>query len=552
MVMNRMQRRLGWAMLIVVALAFAGVGGLSAAQQREARPTARRKLRPRAAAKPAPKSAKLAPAKPAPAKPVPAAEAGGIEIVSPESDAKVRGVATVRVSWSNPKGYVIFRVDDKFVFASTAPYLMKWDTSNLADGSHVLEADAFDTAGKYEGSSSIKLEVKNTIPTPDNGVLLSVRFGSEDMIARTVNARGELSSMGADEALPAGYDVLFGTLRGDLTQTVMDPFYQGTSVLLRNRLKDGWLTVQNMRTNLPDVGQYAMVTVSRNGLVVPSLTAVRKTRLPLGEISLAMPDYPVFAGDTWQSPLGAVVDLFTRRTVYVQGQHTFEGLRWYNGRECAMVTSTYTIPTLTLYEVGTTQASLSGTVGYSLQLTQMRGGMGGGGGGRGGGGGGGRGGGGGGGGRGGAARGAGGAAGQTGRAAVSQSQLQSVRLVGLEGTRVTYLARRSGRVLHTEDTVRGKLEFRTAGAINTSRAPESVYSVELTQMRGGGGGGMGGRGGGGGGGGGRRGAGGGGGTARAGQGGQTGRTAQPGAAGPTRVPSSLEYAFRLSTDLIAR
>ena len=541
MVRRQAQWRLGWAVVMMAAVALGSIGLVHAGQ--------RRKLKP--AAKPAPKAAKPAPA-PAPAQP--AVTSGGVEIISPESEAKIRGVATVRVAWPNAKGYVVFRVDDRFLFASTGPYMMKWDTSNLPDGEHVLSVDGFDGQGNFEGSSSIKVTVQNTIPTPENGVLLAVRFGSEDMLNRVVNARAELSAMTAEEALPTGYESLAGSLKGNLTQTVMDPFYQGTSVLLRNRLKDGWLTVSNVRSTLPDVGQYAMVQVSRNGLVIPSVTAVRRTRIPFGEVSLALADYPVYSGDTWQSPLGAVVDLYSRRTIYVQAQHTFEGLRWYNGRECAMVTSIYSIPTVTLYEVGRAQAGLSGTAGYSLQLTQMRSGMGGRGGGGGGRGGGRRGG------TAGAAAATRGAAragaGQAGRGAAAQGQLQSVKLVDLQGQRVTYLARRSGRVIHTEDTVKGRIEFRTAGATSSARALTGGYAVELTQMRGG----MGGRGGGMGGGGGGRGgarAAGRAAAAQAGGAGRSGRAAQPATAGqrpagPTRYPASLDYGFRLSTELVAK
>jgi hypothetical protein len=437
---------------------------------------------------------------------------------------------------------------------------MKWDTSALSDGEHVLSADAFDTEDNFEGSSSIKAIVQNIIPTPESGVLLSVRFGSEDMLHRVVNARGELSALTAEEALPSGYEPLASSFKGNLTQTVMDPFYQGASVLLRNRLKDGWLTVNNVRSSLPDVGQYAMVQISRNGLAVPSLTAVRKTRIAIGEVSLALADYPVYPGDTWQSPVGAVVDLYARRTVYVQGQHTFEGLRWFNGRECALVTSTYSIPAVTLYQMAAAQAGASGTAGYSLQLTQTGAGMGG----RGGGGRAGRGGAGGAGGRAGGAGGAarqGGAAGRSGGGAQSggrtgasaQGGLQSVKLVNLEGVRVTYLSRRSGQVIRTEDTVKGRVEFRTAGATTSARALDSGYTVALTQMRGGMGGG---RAGGGGAARGGRGARAGGGGTRAGggaarTGGQTGsRTGQQ--SGARRIPASLDYGFRLTTELVAK
>lgn len=558
MVRHRAHLRLVWALLIMAALVIGTAGWLRAATRPKAKPAAKPAAPKKAPAKPAAKPApKAAPAQPA-------ITGGGVEIISPESNAKLRGVVTVRVSWSNPKGYVLFRVDDKFLFASTAPYLMKWDTSALSDGEHVLSADAFDSEGKFEGSSSIRVIVQNIIPTPESGVLLSVRFGGEDMLNRVVSARGELSALTAEEVLPPGYESLAGSFKGSLTQTVMDPFYQGASVLLRNRLKDGWLIINNVRSSLPDVGQYAMVQVSRNGLIVPSLTAVRKTRIAVGEVSVALADYPVYPGDTWQSPIGAVVDLYSRRTIYVQGQHTFEGLRWFNGRECALVTSTYSIPAVTLYQVSE-QASASGTASYSLQLTQMGAGMGGrgGAGGRAG-----RGGAGGAGGRAGGAGGAarqGGAAGRSGGGAQSggrtgaaaQGSLQSVKLVNLEGVRITYLSRRSGQVIRTEDTIKGRVEFRTAGTATSASTRESSYSLALTQAGGG-----------------RsseragargrtgippsgRSGGGAGRTGRGTTGGQAGRaapsrTTTPQQPAARRIPASLDYGFRLTTELVVK
>jgi hypothetical protein len=120
-----------------------------------------------------------------------------------------------------------------------------------------------------------------------------------------------------------------------------------------------------------------------------------------------------------------------------------------------------------------------------------------------------------------------------------------VKLVNLEGVRVTYLSRRSGQVIRTEDTVKGRVEFRTAGATTSARALDSGYTVALTQMRGGMGGG-------------RAGAGGraGGGAARtSGQAGsRTGqsRTTTGQQSGARRIPASLDYGFRLTTELVAK
>jgi hypothetical protein len=202
-----------------------------------------------------------------------------------------------------------------------------------------------------------------------------------------------------------------------------------------------------------------------------------------------MRDFPVLPGDTWESPIGVVCDLYSRRAVYVQGRHVFEGLRWYRGQECAVISSSYFIPELPLFRQEAQRMASAREAAESpwrVELTQgrgMRGGMRGGGmrgGGM----------------RGGGMRGGmrGGRAGAAGaaRRPGTASQLLTARLVDLEGTRRTYLTRRSGRVLRTEDTILGEVEFRAASQRAALQSPGSAgsLSIELTQGRGMRGGGM--------------------------------------------------------------
>jgi hypothetical protein len=491
--------------------------------------------------------------------PVPVVSASGVQIVAPESGARVRGITLVQAQWGNPSGYVIFRVDNQFAYATTPPYEMRWDTSTAPDGDHTITVDAYDAMGGHLSTSSIRLLVENVIPTPADGVLLTVRFGEHDLLTRRVVGRGEISALAADEALPPTFEVLAGELRGDVSQAVLDSAYEGISALVRNRLRTAALMVDGVSQSLPELGQYAMVQISRNGLAIPATAAVTKPRLGLGEISLGLPDYPVFPGDVWESPIGAVCDLYSRRAVFVMARHTFEGLRWFRDQECAVVTSSYSITELPLYEGAQQFASAVGAGDYTLSLTGgmmgMRGGMrgsrGGGAGGRGGG-----------------RRAAGGAAAAgragtqapggaaTGRRATAGT-LESARLISLEGTRRTYVGRQTGVVLRTEDTILGKVEFRAAQQA-ASASGLSRYELDLTggMMMGarggrGGGGGRGARAGGAGGG-----AGGAGAQRRAGAGRAAGAAAAPargaGLQGAGRIPARLDYGFRLTNDLVAR
>lgn len=493
----------------------------------------------------------------APQKAAAAPAAGDVEITAPETGAKLRGVALVQVTWPERSGYLIFRVDGNFAYATVAPYQMRWDTSTTKDGPHVVRADAYDWMSDYVGSSSVQVMIENSIPTPGDGVLLTVRFGEQDASTRQVMARGEIAALRGDQMLPEGFDVLGGTLRAEISQTVLDAHYEGVSALVRNRLRAASLMAGGARRAVPEEGDYAMVQVSRNGLAVPVATSASRPRVGLGEISLALADYPLFPGDTWESPIGVVCDLYTRRGIYVQARHTFEGLRWFQGRECAVISSTYQVPGVPLLArvSGLQAASATGLGGaYGTELTAMRGGAGrrGGGGMRGGmmGGGGARG-------ATGAGRQPGAAQAAPGGAARGPVTLDSARLVNLEGTRRTYVTRETGRVMFTEDTIRGKVEFRTVtgAATQASAGPAGGYTMALTAMRGGGG-----RRGGGGmrggmmGGGGMRGAAtrGAPGAARQPAGGPPTAGAGPAAEAARQIPSSLDYGLRLTTEFLVR
>jgi len=489
---------------------------------------------------------------------------GGMQILAPQSGAKLRGLTRIEAEWPNARGYAVFRVDGKFMYATTPPYEMRWDTSTARDGKHVVTVDAYDSSTRYAGSASIGVVVENAIDTPAEGVLLTVRFDERDQLGRQISARGELEALRANEVLPAGFDVLSGELRGRLSQSVLDTLYEGTSALVRNQLRTGSLIIGGTSRPVSEAGRYAIVQISPNGLAVPETAGGTRARLGLGEVSVSLADYPVLPGDTWHKPMGVVCDLYTRRAIYVQGTHTFEGLRWFRGRECAVIISRYTVRELPLYsrDVQQVAATPPPSPSYTVELTQMRGGGMRGGGMRGGGmrGGGMRGGGMRGGGMRGGGMGAGAsaqrrgptAAGPGGAPGRAAGELQRAHLVDLEGTRRTFLARESGRVLHMQDTILGSVQFQVAATRVASAERAGGYTLELTQMRGGGmrGGGM--RGGG------MRGGGMRGGGMRGGgmRGGGAGRqaggaaAARPGAPAASQIPPKLRYGFELTVDLV--
>ena len=148
---------------------------------------------PRKPAKAAAQPQRKPVAQPPVLKPAQPSGSGEVEILAPEQGSKLRGTALVKVDFPNPMGYVMFRIDDRFAHATTPPFEMKWDTTSALDGEHVVSVDAYDGSARYVGSASVGIVIENAIPTPPNGVLLTVRFDEHDMLTRTLVARGELS-----------------------------------------------------------------------------------------------------------------------------------------------------------------------------------------------------------------------------------------------------------------------------------------------------------------------------------------------------------------------
>ena len=92
-----------------------------------------------------------------------------------------RGTVTVTASASDDVGVtkVEFYVDGALKLADTAsPWSYAWDTTQVADGSHTLQAKAYDAAGNVGVSSVVTVQVDNTVPrawvdNPANGALVS-------------------------------------------------------------------------------------------------------------------------------------------------------------------------------------------------------------------------------------------------------------------------------------------------------------------------------------------------------------------------------------------
>ena len=91
-----------------------------------------------------------------------------VAFITPSSGSIVSGSSvtlTAAASDNVAVANVQFIVDGRNIGSpvTTSPYTTKWDSTGVADGSHILYAVAQDTSGNYT-TSSIKVTVENIVP----------------------------------------------------------------------------------------------------------------------------------------------------------------------------------------------------------------------------------------------------------------------------------------------------------------------------------------------------------------------------------------------------
>lgn len=87
-----------------------------------------------------------------------------VTITSPTSNATVSGVTNITAAASDNVGIarVEFRVDGVLKGTkTTSPYTYSWDTTIIADGTHTLQAKAYDTNNNTASSADVTVTVKN-------------------------------------------------------------------------------------------------------------------------------------------------------------------------------------------------------------------------------------------------------------------------------------------------------------------------------------------------------------------------------------------------------
>ncbi len=109
-----------------------------------------------------------------------------VAITSPAAGAIVSSQATIAVSVSAKVVWVNVYIDGSYL-ASSPPYLFTWDTTKVANGSHTISVNGYESDGALLGGASVTISVVNvgssstvSIESPQNGSTVS---GTVDVAA---------------------------------------------------------------------------------------------------------------------------------------------------------------------------------------------------------------------------------------------------------------------------------------------------------------------------------------------------------------------------------
>lgn len=115
-----------------------------------------------------------------------------VSIISPVANAKVGGEVTIDATAADAGGIfkVEFYIDGNLAGSSLqAPYSYEWNTLDAGDGSHTLQAKAYDQAGNQSVSSVVTVSAENKLDVSfRNNTFTSVTINPSGHAARVVAA----------------------------------------------------------------------------------------------------------------------------------------------------------------------------------------------------------------------------------------------------------------------------------------------------------------------------------------------------------------------------
>jgi hypothetical protein len=91
---------------------------------------------------------------------------GAVRITSPGSGATVSGTVSIAATTASPVSWVNFYVDGSWV-ASSPPFNISWSSTGVANGTHSISVNGYNSSNALVATSSITLKVQNgSSPTP--------------------------------------------------------------------------------------------------------------------------------------------------------------------------------------------------------------------------------------------------------------------------------------------------------------------------------------------------------------------------------------------------
>ena len=416
-----------------------------------------------------------------------------VKLTFPAAGATVRGIVDVKVSGIEQSGYIVFRVDNQFAYATTAPFKMQWDTLGAEDGDHIIRASGYAADKTYIGDAIVRVTIQNHIEggVPAGGLAITLHPVVGETIVKNAEGISDVAGLGAENKLPNHLRPLRSRFYARFSQSVTAVNDLDRSANLRTTVRSGVISTDDGDIDIPESNHYGIATLSSSGLESPPPPGSKSPAIGLGELSLALPTGPLHEGMTWRSPIRVMPDLVQRKTIEVEGTHTFEGLWWFKGRKCARIFSKFEIGDVAVTGSAGAQQQAGVATGLTLELTQGR--------------------------RAGMMGRRSAMGGRTGGAnarrtqttpragtagvAVRTPQIAAI-LSGLTGTRITWIDIRRGLIIRSEDEISGTLALTgplpTATPARVNALPSQTIAVQpdepstglalaLTAMPGGGG-----------------------------------------------------------------
>jgi hypothetical protein len=154
-----------------------------------------------------------------------------VAITSPVNSASVSGTVQVSIAATDNVAVtrVELRVDGALVGSRTAePFSIDWNTTTVTNGSHTLEARAFDAAGNDASSAPVAVSVSNSAPSDTENPTVAV---SSPAAGSTVTGTVTIAAHASDNVGVARVEfIVNGTVAGTDTSSPFEFAWDTTSV----------------------------------------------------------------------------------------------------------------------------------------------------------------------------------------------------------------------------------------------------------------------------------------------------------------------------------